>query len=102
MTASERPILQGGPLQGRYLLDSAHFHWLPNDDATGGTHVINNVRCDQSYRLAGGGREGEERGLAQGGSEPPRVACVRSDCSEFASFRGSIEHSTSIFFPFIY
>lgn len=55
LTASERPVLQGGPLQGRYLLDSAHFHWLPNDDATGGTHVINNVRCDQSHRLAGAG-----------------------------------------------
>lgn len=45
LKGKERPVLQGGPLQGRYILDSAHFHWLPNDNATGGTHTINNARC---------------------------------------------------------
>ncbi len=47
LKAKDRPVLQGGPLKGRYLLDSAHFHWLPNGDAAAGTHTINNSRYGQ-------------------------------------------------------
>ncbi|KAK3917921.1 Carbonic anhydrase [Frankliniella fusca] len=51
MKAKDRPVLQGGPLKGRYILDSAHFHWLPNEDAAAGTHTINNARAEIECHL---------------------------------------------------
>ncbi|KAE8745600.1 hypothetical protein FOCC_FOCC007711, partial [Frankliniella occidentalis] len=51
LKAKDRPVLQGGPLKGRYILDSAHFHWLPNEDAAAGTHTINNSRAEIECHL---------------------------------------------------